>query len=202
MSELLLLMKLYLGVDPLDLTRDAELTAYINRAIGMIEAYLGRGILTAAYTDSLDVPGEHIKVKNWPLVTLTELKLDGEVQDLAELRLYLDLGMIKKISGFCLVSMRGCFAEFSYTGGYPDPLPVWLEESIIQTALSIKNDTESGGGGSSGNLKRESVQGVYSVEYETGNTSSSSVEGNFSPGSLPDSVLTILESQKEPIMEG
>jgi len=203
MVGLLELFKLYLGIDPLDLTRDAELTAYLERAIELIDDYLDRELLEATHTDKIEGPKDFIKVRNHPIKTgtVTRIEIDGNTEDLAEYRIYDKEGLVKKISGTCLVSFTGCWVEIDYTGGY-DPLPGWAQEAIVQTALAFLTFTEAGGQSTTtaGGVKKESIPGIYTVEFDSSSSSDTGASSDFAINNIPSSVQMLLEKHKDKVM--
>jgi hypothetical protein len=182
------ILKSYLDINQNDGGRDTELQGYINRAIDLHNGYLSRKLQKESYTSEMHKNFErNIQVINYPIDTVTEIRIDGEVQDLANFRVWKNRGIIEKVDENRTIKITGYHLELDYTAGY-DPMPGDLLEAEAMTAMSL--ESLSGAAITNTGVKRESVTGVSTVEYFDPGTSRAA-KGGFSQ--IPEGARDILD---------
>lgn len=172
--------------------RDAELTALAERAITAIGAYLGRPVVpTTVSQEFLGVCGPML-LEAFPVASITSVTKDGSVLDSGTYRLFSRTGALWKQQGNCLKFWTSEeVLTVVYSGGnYVAPYPEWLMQSVVQTALALEAD--GGTGVTSDEVRRESIAGVYSVDYGS--------SGSDSYGILPPLVIDFLQEHRAPGM--
>jgi hypothetical protein len=199
MEKMLALLKSLLGIT--DGTQDAELTLTLEMAQSLVEDYLGRSLNYAEYEDWVEVTHgqDTIVLKNHPVEVVLEIK-----DAATDLSIVYESGYIVKPSGEVRFRSSGQGdLVVSYMGGYLE-LPAWAMYAIVQTASAIWNaqgtgGAGAGGGASLGAVKKETVYGVASIEYETGGSSSAAagtVGGTSQHGAIPALVAHSLEQHR------
>ena len=179
-TTLLELTKQLLGIEAIDTTRDTELSVFLDMAGAAAEQYIDNILDQRTVTEQFKNTHTPVALRYWPGGDVTSVLIDGveSVADYSEL--YQDgLEWVLKdfnSSGLCWTQM-----EIVYTAGY-DPLPSEVGYAIVRGAISYDADAVG-----SGPLKRESIVGVGSLEYDTALASATNV------GMLPASSVAALQ---------
>lgn len=127
-------VKTHLDVAAADTTFDASLTRLIVATSRQIDAYCGRGIAQAAYTDALDGSGTAILFpRESPVVAVTSVTRESETVDLATVAVYPDYLRLNDGS----VWTRGARnIVVAYTAGFYDSgsanPPADIEDACVQ----------------------------------------------------------------------
>jgi hypothetical protein len=200
MEKLLELFKALLGIT--DDSQDAQLTQTLEIAQELVEDYLGRSLSYGKYEDWVEVARgqDTVVLKNYPI----DLVLD--IRDAATgLPVVYESGYIVKPSGEIRFRSSGQGdLVVTYMGGYLE-LPAWAQYAIVQTASAVWNSQGTGGAGAAGGsavggVKKETVYGVASIEYDTSGSSSGSVGGtvggSVQHGAIPALVAHSLEQHR------
>lgn len=179
-------LKLILGIT--DNSQDAALSQMLLDAQEFIESYLDRNLDLGDYQDFATPNGSNsFALKNYPVTSISLIEnLDGD--QVTEFKIIKQPGMVR--------TKQHLFGDFliDYTAGY-DPLPAWAQKAIIDTAASLYNEMQSGGvSTASGAIKSEEIVGVAKITYDTSSGAASSSGGsNANVGSIPGSVIDVLE---------
>lgn len=182
-TTLLELMKLTLGI--VDNSEDSTLSMFLEMSGNFAEKYIDDVLLQRQVI-------ERFSHQSFPTVLRYSnvSSLDGVVVDEAdktsESSLYLEdaMGWVVNVGGYS-TSCKFSQVNISYTAGY-SPLPTDVGFAIVQGAIAYR--TSAASGGVTGVIKKESVVGVGSVEYEIPSSSEGSSLGN-----LPTSVIGVLD---------
>jgi hypothetical protein len=198
-------LKFLLGIDPTDTSQDAELTKYIEIALATIEDYLGRALSRQAHAEEIfDSPMETIIVRNWPIVSVESIEVDNVVQDISNFSWTAKRSIIFWTAESRQKFYRNAVARFrfataikiNYTAGYTDDdIPQWLTTAVCFTAAAYAN-LEGRGVTGAGAVKKFSIPGVYSEEYETGTSITGASEAN-GVGFIPPTAQTILNMYRD-----
>lgn len=198
MEKLLALLKSLLGITGND--QDAALTQTLEISQQLVEDYLGRSLTYAEYEDWVEVAygQETIVLKNYPVEVVLEIK-----DAATDLSIVYESGYVVRPSGEVRFRSSGQGdLVVSYMGGYLE-LPAWAQYAIVQTASAVWNAQGTGGSGGGGAavgaIKKETVYGVASIEYETGGSSGSAsgtVGGTPQHGAIPALVAHSLEQHR------
>ena len=170
---LLELMKNLMGIS--DSARDDELSMYLDMAGRAAESYIDNKLVSQEVTEKYAFTMSPIALRYYPADTLTDVTVDGgdETDDWA---LYTSDGVTWSAKS---AAFRNCeFKQMSitYTAGL-NPLPSEVGYALSKIAMAYESQTGSG------NVKKEVINGVGSIEYVTGADSSSSI-GFISPSAL------------------
>jgi len=130
-----------------DTSHDDRIATLINLLSGRIEDWCGRKFKSAAYDtpdinavyDGEDIASEHLQLRQYPIITLTSLTIDGEVIDSDEYLIYKEEGRIYYQDGWG--SGTGNFGAkqnvvVSYTAGYAT-IPPGLENCCAMWAIML-----------------------------------------------------------------
>ena len=187
------------GVDE-DHSRDAELQAYLDLAIGYIDDYMNRQMLAGDHLDIYQEPKQFssLILKNWPINSVASITSKGVVQNLADYKIYDTLGKIILFTPeYIQMPVDGTYVEIAYNAGYaPGTEPSWLIQAIAMTAASIYGSKGGGGSVTAGTIKSESITGVYSVSYFSPNEQTQTASVSVGFGIIPDSVTAVLDAHK------
>lgn len=116
-----------------DTSKDEQIKSFINRALGILERYIGRQIKSREYTEYYDGDGtDQLLVNHWPIISVASLHDDPDraftsetLIDSTDYNIYANEGMIR------LFNDEGVFVtgeqniKLVYTAGYatiPDDL--------------------------------------------------------------------------------
>lgn len=176
-------LKKILGIT--DNSQDAYLNSLLQDSQELVESYLDRKLDLQEHEEYIEVNNSStINLKNYPVDSVSHIEsLGGRV---------IEGYKIFKPSGMLRINqvLNGDYV-INYSAGY-EPLPVWAQKAVIDTATAIHYSIESSGSGVAlGSVKSEEIVGVAKVTYETGSSSSNSA-GNSQAG-LPLEVISILD---------
>lgn len=125
------------GIQPSQTTDDVLLTSLIARASAFIDSYIGRGIISADYTETLNGnDSDSMFVKNFPITAVSSVTVDlytyspsntplGFGYTFDSNRVYLRGGR------FCRGSQN---VVISYTGGYAQ-VPADIQQAAIELVV-------------------------------------------------------------------
>jgi len=170
---LLELVKQKLGI--VDGSQDDELSMYLQIAGEACEAYCDNVLALQSATEQHPVTFSPIALRYYPFVTLTSVTVDGD--DLvADYESFESEGVDYITTSRTSATRPSGFKQMDivYEAGY-EPLPADLGSAIAVAAISYEQGT-----GATGEVKKESVVGVGSIEYTTANDSSSGSTGFLS----------------------
>jgi len=165
-----------------DTAQDDELSLYLQIAGEACETYCDNVLAEQATTEQHPVKSSPIALRYYPFVTLNAVTVDGD-DVTADYETFESEGV-----DYVTSSRTGCTnpdgfkqMNIAYTAGY-EPLPADLGAAIASAAISYEHGT-----GATGEVKRESVVGVGSIEYNT------STDDNGSDGFLSAAVTGTLD---------
>ena len=184
-TSLLDLVKQRLDISPVDTSRDDELILYLQIAGEACEAYCDNVLAEQPTTEQHPVKSSPIALRYYPFVTLNAVTVDGD-DVTADYETFESEGV-----DYITSSRSGCTSpsgfkqmNIAYTAGY-EPLPADLGAAITITAVNYLT-----GKGASGEVKKESVVGVGSIEYAT------SGDDSGADGILSSTVTGVLDKYK------
>lgn len=195
-SQVLPKLKPLIGVEIVDVSRDAELTGYVESAISAISTFLGYTIDSTEYQEYHDNVNGIVILKKRPVVSVTTLQIDGVDADMSNYRVKTQAGIISPKGGKPGISADEVYVV--YSAGYTT-YPVWLEDAIANTAAYFAELAETGSGNNvdqTGPVKKETVYGISSIEYDTSSIQGSVADKSTNSYGIPDNVLTMLESHR------
>lgn len=187
-AELLELLKTLLGIKTVDSTRDKELTAYLRGAIVSCETYLDDIIDRRAVTQAWTDVHSPVLLRYSFASDLTSVIFDGE--DVTSEWSLLSSDSVSQLyradhTFFCAMGKE---FKASYTAGYSS-CPYDLMLAIAYTAAAIESQSGDGISAPGLSLKRETVTGIGTIEYET-----NGVVGETMPvGLIPAQAVQILD---------
>ncbi len=158
-------LKLYLGIDASDTSRDDLLDALLAYASERIESHCARAFASAGVTEYLDGPGTtRLVLARRPVTVLTGVYEDSDREfgeDTAvpddELALYPETGVVERIGAVFPRGTRNVKAV--YTGGY-STVPDDVALACVKLAAAWYAHARTGADG----LRRETL-GDYSADY-------------------------------------
>ena len=178
---LLDLMKDILGIT--DNARDIELSMYLQAGGEACERYIDNVIAQHDVNENFRIVTNPKALRYWPVTALTAVTIDG-TDVTADWELFTEDGVAWSVKDKCNRDSGSCFEQMvvTYTAGY-EPLPADLGYAVVIAGIAYESEQ----GGVSGSVKRESVVGVGTIEYSTGDDAVSGV------GALSPSVIGSLE---------
>lgn len=186
-KTLLQLTKDLLGIKGSDTSRDADLSMYLEMSGIASEQYIDNIIMQREVTEKLSHSRTPVALKYGPVYSISSILIDGDekIDDYAP---YTDDNLEWMVKGTCDYSVNCCFEQMNitYITGY-DPIPADLGYAVVRGAMSYDQESVAGGP-----MKKETIVGVGSIEYDT--TGSSSMGG--SSGMLPSSAVSVLDTYK------
>jgi len=214
--DALQILKTYLGIALNDTSQDAILNLYIDRAKDLIDSFLGFPLEQSTYTEKVEFQ-RYIIPKAFPIISLTSLTINGEVQTLSDYYIDKDSGIVYKMKDYRINLLCPGLADIVYSAGYVSPYPGWVNECWAMTALYIKEfvyhtsgagsggSTGTGGSVSLGGINTITVNDIYSVSYHDNGisktfTSSFKENGGKTPEDMyhliPPTVMGILKMKR------
>jgi hypothetical protein len=184
--ESITLLELLKGqLDITDNARDPELSMYLEMAGQAAEKYIDNIIDQRDVTENISISRHPVPARYDPVSGLTSITVDGE-DVTANYELFQDEGLSWAVKDRSGGAITGSFDQMTlvYTAGY-DPIPADLGFALVQASMSY----EAGGAASGGEVKREQVTGVGTIEYSTSDDSSSQ---NIKVGMLPGVATAVL----------
>jgi uncharacterized phiE125 gp8 family phage protein len=167
-------------------SEDNLLERLINSCTDFIESYCGRRFKIEVYvSEKYDGNSEKkLYLKNYPIILVSELKIDNIVIALADFKIYNNEGSLYYTAGFNK-EMQNILV--SYQAGY-STIPYDLEQACIKLVAGIY---QSRGGTAATGVKSENI-GDYSVSYFGGS------EGAISITNIPwDVEKTLIKYKKD-----
>jgi hypothetical protein len=151
----------YAGLGANDAPTDAVITAAITRYQAMIEGYCQRSFEEADFTDVFyDFDQRELLLSNWPVVEVSSVTVDEESATVADLQIKLDDGVVRNASS----EISGDVVTVVYTAGYEE-IPRDLKEILLTLVDGFLKEM-SGGVNTLRTVRRETVYGVSSMDYE------------------------------------
>jgi hypothetical protein len=180
---LLELMKQKLSI--IDNAQDDELSMYLQIAGEAAEAYCDNVLAEQAASELHPVTFSPISLRYFPATAIASVDVDGN-DVTADYSLYNSEGIGYATTSTSSATYPNGFKQLTinYTAGY-EPLPADLGAAITTAAISYEQGT-----GATGEVKKESVVGVGSIEYNT------STDDNGSVGFLSASVTGSLDKYR------
>ena len=160
-STLLDLVKQILDICDNDTSRDDELSLFIQMAGQACEKYIDNKLVSQEVTEKFSHSRTPIALRYWPAGSLVSVIKDGD-DVTADWEVFTDDGIqwaVRDRSGSS-VSCSFDQLDILYNCGY-DPLPADLAYAIARTSLGYEQN------GATGEVKRESIVGVGSIDYAT-----------------------------------
>jgi Phage gp6-like head-tail connector protein len=190
------LLKTYLNIPPADTSKDAELNQYIDIARSYIDEYLGRVTLLTSHTDIFQ--GEVLSaliLRHWPIFSVVSITSKGVAETLADYKVYNELGKIIKWQDYIQQKIEAQYIEVAYSAGWgAGQEPLWLVDAIALTSANLYSQKGTGAVSvATGAISSETVNGIYSVTYDTSVRQASNAEG-FSQ--IPSKARAILDMNK------
>jgi len=196
--DLLTLFKLYLGER--GATRDCQLIVHLEMASTFIEKYIDNIIMKRKVI-------ERFVHRQWPIVLrynptgdFLRFDLDGKPVAVGsgdyKWWVYVEDGLtwLSPSNNGCCAIFRECRfrqIEIEYEAGY-DPIPPDLAHAMLLTAAGLENKQGTGkiNIGGEGVIKKEVIQGVGSLEYDTSQSGGVNMTGAVGP--IPFEAVEIL----------
>lgn len=119
----LVAVKEYLKIDDTDTSKDALLEGLINAGSNIIENYCKRSFKEQTYTDEeYDGTGtKNLPLNNFPVSTITSIKIDGVLIDVTEYKTRLSSGIVVRLDSTWPEGIMNI--KVSYTAGYASVPP-------------------------------------------------------------------------------
>jgi hypothetical protein len=151
----------YAGLASGDAPTDAVITAAISRYQALIEGYCDRAFEEADYVDyHYDFAARELILRNYPVIEIASVTVDGESASVSGLQVKLDDGVIRNSEA----EITGDLVTVEYTAGY-EVIPPEVKQ-ITLTLVDGFIRGESGGVNALRTIRRETVYGVASYDYE------------------------------------
>ncbi len=187
-AALLALFKTLLGVEQNDTSRDDELTAYLQGAITICETYIDDIIDRRAVTERWLRKQAPMTLRYREAAQLTAVTLEGEdvtaEWEILLGELYAELHRVDRCS-FVFTDEE---MVVSYTAGLAT-CPYDLMLAIRDVAAAIEAQSGAGAVVNGLPVKRESINGIGTVEYDT-----SGMRGNTAPiGMMTAKAIQLLD---------
>lgn len=199
-QEFLAALKHLLGIDPGDTTRDLELLAYIEIALDIAEEYLGRKLDKQDHEEKIFDQCGDLVVRHWPVNEVYGIRLGGTNYAGGSIQWSAYRNVLKYIVGYRHVRIAGDFVVVNYNAGYTKA-PQWLITAVAYIAAAYENLQGKGGISvtpGSGEVKKWSIPGVYSEEYDVGTTSSGGLDiATGDVGFMPEEARSLLQMYRD-----
>lgn len=178
-TTLLDLMKLLAGVT--GSTRDVEFSGLLQVAGEAAEQYTDRVLAEDTVIDMIARSRSPVTLHHPEFQSLTTVEVDG-VDVSADYETFNDGGLTYLASSRSGATKQTSFNQMvvTYVAGF-DPLPTNLAYTIVRMAMIYEQQSEGGV------VRRESVVGVGSFEFDT----TAALQANV--GGLPDSARAVLD---------
>jgi hypothetical protein len=206
-------LKARLGIAPGDTTSDAAIEAVATQAQALCESYCDRKFDLAADEETFEAPTGALLLRRWPIVVdpaLDPPALPVSIADEAARVVPAQNYRVDKAHGV----IRGrsvswapgwafgwCPLVVTYTGGL-DPWPSDLIWSVTAAFDVLWSETPGGGlpaggaAGASGDVKKYSVVGAFSVETVAGAAGEIGANAGEGWGPLPASITRGLDAYR------
>lgn len=195
-------LRVRVGLDPSDPSKDLELEAAASTTLGMLETYLDRKLPLALDTQVFFVNDPSILLRRWPVV-LDTVSMIWPIGIGSEPLNPVDSKYVDYERGIIFSKQVGVAfpVTVSWEGGF-DVLPpdlmwaYWSAFDILWTSSATWGGS-AGGGAYAGAAKRITLVGIGSVEFDTGSSggsgSGSTSQDSVPWGIFPINVTTILD---------
>lgn len=194
-------LKFLLGIDPDDTSRDAELLAYVEIALGITEEYLGRELDAKDHSEKIFDHCGDLVVRNWPINAVYSLQAGGTNYSGANFQWSAKRNVLMYIVSYRHQRIAGDYVQVSYNAGYSDDIPQWLLMSVSYIAAAYENLQGKGGISvtpGTGEVKEFSIPGVYSEKYDIGSSSSGGIDfGSDAVGIMPEEARSLLSMYRD-----
>lgn len=179
-TTLLALMKQVLGIT--DTVRDLELSMYLDMAGNAAERYIDNIIEQREVTEQIAKKYVPVALRYYPVGAVSSVVIDG-VESIANFTQGFDDGIAWVLEGISNYSKSSNFKQMNivYTAGY-NPIPSDIGFAIVRSAILYSENAAVGGP-----VKKQVIEGVGSIEYDTSSNESGSV------GMLPASTISALD---------
>lgn len=195
-------LKGLLGIDLLDATRDAELTAYLNTAIRIAEKYCDAYLVYQEAVATFQHDQQSFRLTGGPVAGIVSVTIDG-VDELANVDFYTQSNatrLSKWVDDYIHTLRVFKPVEVHYAAGY-ETVPQDIVYALALIAAALENlqgraaiTTELG----TGAIKKKSIVGVGSVEYDVGTTVIGGIgSGSDAHGVIPMQAVALLSSYRE-----
>jgi len=162
-ADLLDMLKAILGISTFDTCRDSELTALLNGTIQRCETYIDNIIDQREVSELFSGRKTPIALNYYPVGNLVSVELNGsDVIADWEARVNFGLGKLRKKNGLSDWLSDDDELVVTYQAGYAE-CPYDLMQAIAHLAASTDPSLGSQG---SGRVKKETITGIGSVEYD------------------------------------
>ena len=177
-------------------TQDAQVQAALDTTLDLIELYLDRKLMYAAESASFYYVGEgSLQLPRYPIEQVVSVNFANNNQAISQYKLHKTAGLIL-FGGV----MLGDQVDVSYAGGYKT-LPTDLEwamfaafDAVWQSSPAFGGTAGSGLVQGTGEVKKVSLVGVGSVDFDVGATAVGSTSSTGNPwGLLPGTVTAVLD---------
>lgn len=162
-ADLLAMLKTILGIDSADTSRDAELTDLLNGTIVRCETYIDNVISQRNVSELFYGASSPFNLNYYPVGDIVSVELNGS--DVAidwEVRKRFGLGQLRRKDGRVEWLTDDDEIAVTYEAGFAE-CPYDLMQAIAHMAAAT--DPSLGPQGS-GRVKRETITGIGSVEYD------------------------------------
>lgn len=165
---LLALMKQTMGID--DDLRDAELSMFLDMAGVAAEQYIDNIIEQREVTERISKERTPVALRYYPVTDVTSILIDG-VETVGEFTQGFDDGIAWSIKGVSTFAKSISFKQMdiTYTAGF-NPIPSQIGYAIVRSAMLYEANATVGGP-----IKKQVVDGVGSIEYDTSGTETAGV---------------------------
>jgi len=136
-------------------THDNRLINLINRVTDIMESWLKRKIKVRDYSEKYDGNGDYVLLLNqYPVNSISSLKIDGIEQDPSSYVLYGKRGEIRLLAGYFPKGYQN--VEVTYNAGYSN-IPGLIEQACIEEVVARFKR---------GQVEIESPEGAKSPSWE------------------------------------
>lgn len=165
--------------------QDEFLSLYLQMAGEASEAYCDNVLAEQEVTESHPGTFSPVSLRYYPVSTLDSVTVDGDDKT-TDYETFKSEGIDYVTVNRTSANYPDGFKQFNitYTAGY-EPIPADLGAAIVRAAVSYES-----GIGATGEVKKESVVGVGSIEYST------SADDGQSVGMLSASVTGVLDKYR------
>lgn len=184
-SSITLLQRIKDLLGVIDNSQDDELSMYLEIAGQACERYIDNIIDQRSVTQNISHNRSPVVLRYYPAGNLTSVIVDG-VESVSDYTVGTDDGIVWVFKSACDNYRDGCFKQLSivYDAGF-DPIPPDLAEGIVRAGISYQTETVA-----TAPLKKEVINGVGSLEYDTALASTTNV------GTLPAATIAVLTPYK------
>lgn len=178
-------VKTYLGYDVDDDSRDAQLTILLDSAFDTLRLLTGRRLQRGVYRDTLEYWPSKVYLREFPIESVSEVKLGDTLLGVDQYRVFLDNGCVAFYSQwYAPTALYGpaSYLTIEYVAGYttlPGTYLMAIYNGIQAADLMLRQAAQYGGF-----AKRISVMDVGSIDILTPRDASSGVLKDAMAGQL------------------